>query len=110
MTIRRTQLVGARVAAEELAWLDKDADQLDDLPQARETAKEKKSQIELDLIASFGDFLLDGLDRFTLQTHLNRLAEHYSQDRVKQARSYLKSIFDEAIEQEVSREGSKPEA
>ena len=65
-----------------------------------ETAKEKKSQIELDLIARFGDFPLDGLDRFTLQTHLNRLAEHYSQDRVKQARSYLKSIFDEAIEQE----------
>ena len=35
MTIRRTQLVGARVAAEELAWLDKDEDRLDDLPQAR---------------------------------------------------------------------------
>jgi hypothetical protein len=31
---------------------------------------------------------------------LNDLAERYSQDRVKQARSYLKSIFDEAIEQE----------
>jgi len=26
--------------------------------------------------------------------------QRYSQDRVKQARSYLKSIFDEAIEQE----------
>jgi len=65
-----------------------------------ETAKEKKSQIELDLIARFGEYPLDGLDRFTLQTHLNGLAERYSQDRVKQARSYLKSIFDEAIEQE----------
>jgi len=31
---------------------------------------------------------------------LNDLALKYSQDRVKQARSYLKSIFDEAIEQE----------
>jgi integrase len=37
---------------------------------------------------------------FMMQTHLNGLAERYSQDRVKQARSYLKSIFDEAIEQE----------
>jgi integrase len=35
-----------------------------------------------------------------LQTHVNGLAQRYSQDRVKQARSYLKSIFDEAIEQE----------
>ena len=35
-----------------------------------------------------------------MQTHLNDLARRYSQDRVKQARSYLKSIFDEAIEQE----------
>ncbi len=31
---------------------------------------------------------------------MNDLAKRYSQDRVKQARSYLKSIFDEAIEQE----------
>jgi integrase len=30
---------------------------------------------------------------------VNDLARRYSQDRVKQARSYLKSIFDEAIEQ-----------
>jgi integrase len=31
---------------------------------------------------------------------VNGLAERYSQDGVRQARSYLKSIFDEAIEQE----------
>ena len=31
---------------------------------------------------------------------MNHLAKTYCQDRVKQARSYLKSIFDEAIEQE----------
>jgi len=43
---------------------------------------------------------LDPIDKFALQTHLNELAGRYSQDRVKQARSYLKSIFDEAIEQE----------
>lgn len=57
-------------------------------------------QIEIDLIGKFGEYPLDALDKFVLQTHLNRLAERYCQDRVKQARSYLKSIFDEAIEQE----------
>jgi len=65
-----------------------------------ETAKEKMAQIEIDLIARFGEYPLDSFDRFTLQTHLNDLARRYSQDRVKHARSYLKSIFDEAIEQE----------
>jgi hypothetical protein len=58
------------------------------------------AQIEFDLIGKFGDDPLDSFDKFMLQTHLNNLADHYCQDRVKQARSYLKSIFDEAIEQE----------
>jgi len=65
-----------------------------------ETAKEKKAQIEIDLIAQFGSEKIESLDKFALQTHLNHLATRYSQDRVKHARSYLKSIFDEAIEQE----------
>jgi len=65
-----------------------------------QTAKEKMAQIEFDLIDKFGGQPLDSFDKFMLQTHLNDLAERYSQDRVKQARSYLKSIFDEAIEQE----------
>jgi integrase len=65
-----------------------------------ETAKEKMAQIRFDLIDRFGEYPLDSFDKFMLQTHLNSLAERYSQDRVKQARSYLKSIFDEAIEQE----------
>jgi integrase len=65
-----------------------------------ETAKEKMAQIEIDLIGKFGEYPLDSFDRFMLQTHVNDLALRYSQDRVKQARSYLKSIFDEAIEQE----------
>ena len=58
------------------------------------------AQIEIDLIRKFGDQPLDSFDKFMLQAHVNGLAERYSQDRVKQARSYLKSIFDEAIEQE----------
>src|ERR1700722_16998326 len=58
------------------------------------------AQIEIDLIAKFGEYPLASFDRFMLQTHVNGLELRYSQDRVKQARSYLKSIFDEAIEQE----------
>lgn len=65
-----------------------------------ETAKVKKIQIEQDLLMKFEEYPLDSIDRFMLQTHVNNLAERMSQDRVKQARSYLKSIFDEAIEQE----------
>jgi integrase len=65
-----------------------------------ETAKVKKIQIEQDLLIKLEEYPLDSMDRFMLQTHVNDLAEHMSQDRVKQARSYLKSIFDEAIEQE----------
>jgi hypothetical protein len=65
-----------------------------------ETAKEKMSQIELDLIGKFGELPLESIDRFMLQTHVNQLADRYCQDRVKQARSYPRSIFDEAIEQE----------
>lgn len=65
-----------------------------------ETAKEKTAQIEIDLISKFGSRTLESVDKFELQTHVNHLAKTYCQDRVKQARSYLKSIFDEAIEQE----------
>jgi len=65
-----------------------------------ETAKEKTAQIEIDLISKFGSRTLESIDKFELQTHVNHLARTYCQDRVKQARSYLKSIFDEAIEQE----------
>lgn len=65
-----------------------------------ETAVTKMEQIEIDLINKFGEYPLDALDKFVLQTHLSKLAERYCQDRVKQARSYMKSIFDEAIEQE----------
>jgi integrase len=66
----------------------------------KETAKEKKSQIEIDLVAKFDSRRLDSIEKFELQTHLNDLAKVYCQDRVKQDRSYLKSIFDETIEQE----------
>ena len=65
-----------------------------------ETAKEKTAQIEFDLIGKFGSRTIESIDKFELQTHVNHLARTYCQDRVKQARSYLKSIFGEVIEQE----------
>lgn len=65
-----------------------------------QTAVTKMDQIETDLIGKFGEYPMESLDRFVLQTHLNFLADRYCQDRVKQDRSYLKSVFDEAIEQE----------
>lgn len=65
-----------------------------------ETAKEKTAQIEIDLIAKFGSQPIESIDKFELQTHVNHLARTYCQHRMKQARSYLKSIFDEAIKQE----------
>ncbi|WP_035354514.1 hypothetical protein [Edaphobacter aggregans] len=58
-----------------------------------ETAITKMSQIEVDLIDKFGEYPLDSFDKFALQTHLTDLADRYCQDRVKQARSYLKSIY-----------------
>ena len=67
---------------------------------AARTVREKTAQIEIDLIAKFGSRTIESIDKFELQTHVNHLARTYCQDRVKQARSYLKSIFDEAIEQE----------
>ena len=50
--------------------------------------------------ARFGEDPLDAFDRFKVLTHVNDFAVRYSQGRVKQARSHLKSIFDEAIKQE----------
>ena len=65
-----------------------------------ETAKVKKIQIERDLVEKFASVPLNVIDKFMLQTHINHLATFRSEDRVKQARSYLMSIFDEAIDQE----------
>jgi hypothetical protein len=42
-----------------------------------ETAKEKMAQLEIDLIARFGEYPLDAFDRFMLQTHVYDLALRY---------------------------------
>ena len=64
------------------------------------TEKVKKIQIERDLIEKFDSVSLDDFEQFTLQKHLKHLATFLSEDRVKHARSYMKSIFAEAVEQD----------
>ncbi|GAC1437408.1 MAG: hypothetical protein NVS1B11_31190 [Terriglobales bacterium] len=65
-----------------------------------ETAKVKKIQIRRDLIEKFESVPLNVIDGFMLQTHINHLATYLSEDRVQQARSYSKSIFIEAVDQD----------
>ena len=65
-----------------------------------ETAKVKKHIIQADLIDEFGDVRLENFDKFTLQTHLNKLAKTRSRDRVLQIRAYIKAIFAEAVDQD----------
>jgi hypothetical protein len=43
---------------------------------------------------------LENIDKFTLQTHLNKLAKSRSKDRVLQIRAYMKAIFAEAVDQD----------
>ena len=54
-----------------------------------------------DLVEKFAAVPLDVIDKFMLQTHINHLATFRSKDRVLQARAYLKSIFAEAVEQDL---------
>jgi integrase len=65
-----------------------------------ETAKVKKHIIQADLVDEFGDVRLENFDKFTLQTHLNKLAKTRSRDRVLQIRAYIKAIFAEAVDQD----------
>ena len=63
------------------------------------TAASRKSAIERDLLANFGEVPMEQIDKFMLQTHLNRLARTLSEGRVKHARFFMKAIFEEAIDQ-----------
>jgi len=65
-----------------------------------ETAKVKKHIIEADLVDEFGDVRLENIDKFALQTHLNKLAKTRSKDRVLQIRTYMRAIFGEAADQD----------
>ena len=64
-----------------------------------ETAKVKKLLIQRDLIDPFDNVPLENFDKFTLQLHLNKLAQTTSRDRVLQMRAYLRDIFVEAVDQ-----------
>ena len=59
-----------------------------------------KRFIENYLLKRFGDVMLLGLDKFTLQTHLNELAPNFSKSVLTKIRVYLRSILDEAVELE----------
>jgi len=64
------------------------------------TAASRKSAIEKDLLAKFGEGPMEQIDKFMLQTHLNRLAKTLSAGRVMHARFFMRAIFEEAIDQE----------
>jgi len=65
-----------------------------------ETSKVKKLLIQKDLIDPFDKIPLENFDKFTLQVHLNNLAQTRSRDRVLQMRAYLRDIFVEAVDQD----------
>jgi integrase len=65
-----------------------------------ETAKVKRYLIQADLVDEFEAIRLENFDKFTLQSHLNRLAKTHSKDRVLQIRSYMRAIFAEAVDQD----------
>lgn len=65
-----------------------------------ETAKVKRLLIQRDLLDPFDKIPLENFDKFTLQVHLNKLAQTRSRDRVLQMRAYLRDIFVEAVDQE----------
>ena len=65
-----------------------------------ETAKTKKLLIERDLVDDLGEIPLENFDKFSLQVHMNKLAQTRSKDRVLQMRAYLRDIFAEAVDQD----------
>ena len=65
-----------------------------------ETAKTKRLLIERDLVDDLGEIPLENFDKFSLQVHMNKLAQTRSKDRVLQMRAYLRDIFAEAVDQD----------
>ena len=65
-----------------------------------ESAKVKRHLIQADLLNEFEGIRLENFDKFTLQSHLNRLAKTRSKDRVLQIRAYIRAIFAEAVDQD----------
>jgi len=65
-----------------------------------ETSKVKKLLIQRDLIDPFDKVPLENFDKFTLQVHLNKLAQTRSRDRVLQMRATCGTSFVEAVDQD----------
>lgn len=53
----------------------------------------KRYLIEADLIAKFDEDRLEDIDKFALQTYLNKLARVQSRTEVLQIRAYMQAIF-----------------
>ena len=64
------------------------------------TSNNKKSLIQTNLLDDLGELPLVNFDRFTLQMHVNKLAETCSEDTVLQIRAYLRDMFEEAVDQD----------
>jgi hypothetical protein len=73
------------------------------------TAVNRKTAIEKDILAKLGDMPMAQIDKFMLQTHLNRLAQTLSAGRVMHARFYMKAIF-EGDRSGIHPEKSRPKA
>ena len=56
--------------------------------------------IERYVVQPFADVPLGNLDRFAIQKHLNDIAGKFSKSVVKTFRTYMKSILEEALEQD----------
>lgn len=65
-----------------------------------ETARTKKGLIQTNILDDLGEIPLKNFDRFTLQTHMNKLAKSCSKDTVLQMRAYLCDMFAEAVDQD----------
>ncbi|HWQ53553.1 MAG TPA: tyrosine-type recombinase/integrase [Bryobacteraceae bacterium] len=59
------------------------------------------SVVRRHVLPQFGDVPLSDLDKFAMQSHLNALAEGYSQSLVKKVRVQLAAVLEEAVEQEI---------
>lgn len=59
-----------------------------------------KPLIQTNLLDDLGELPLVNFDRFTLQMHVNKLAESCSKDTVLQIRAYVRDIFEEAVDQD----------
>jgi len=55
--------------------------------------------VEHYILKPFGDVPLGELNRFEIQTYLNRLADKFSRSVVVNVRAYIKAVLDEALEQ-----------